>query len=240
MKRRSVALSLGALAVGSGATFTSGALQNTVNPTSTLEVYSVGELNVVPGSAQDEDLDYTSDYAPVSNGSDLPAAYVNGDTQNADLDVNVATRNSASSKDFKYLLEVQNNGTTDANVGIGFNSFGSKVDTTSISGSSGDISLDDVLDTYNFTANVSLSSEDVSGSDVDISPDSGTADINTPNNYKTVPSGADLAVDLTVSPSGSIVSDINTATGGANKAFDNSNTSGVTLVDALTIGTETS
>lgn len=241
MKRRGMLIGLGTLATGSGAAFTSATLQNQVNPSSTLEVYSVGELNVVPGTAQDADLDYTSDY-DIASGDDFPAAYVSGDTQNADLNVKAATRNSGSTKDFKYLLKVENNGTVSADVGIGFDSFGSNVDTTGSilsSTSGGDISLNDVLDTYNFTANVSLSSSGVSGSNVDISPDSSTADIETPQNYKTVPSGEHLAVDLSVTPSGSIVSDINTVTGGADKAFGDRNTSGVTLVSALTIGTDT-
>ena len=62
MKRRSVAMGLGALATGSGAVFSLAALQATVNSESTLEVFSVAELNVTRGADQISGVTYDSEY----------------------------------------------------------------------------------------------------------------------------------------------------------------------------------
>jgi hypothetical protein len=55
-------MGLGALATGSGAVFSSAALQATVNSESTLEVFSVAELNVTRGADQISGVTYDSEY----------------------------------------------------------------------------------------------------------------------------------------------------------------------------------
>lgn len=231
MKRRSVAMGLGALATGSGAVFSSATFQATVNSESTLEVFSVAELNVTRGADQISGVTYDSEYN-IQSREDLPDAYVNdGSTQSSNLVVEVATRNSNSTKSFPYLLEVTNNGTSDVNVGIGFSSFGENV------GNEATISKKDVMDTYEFSANPGRSTDGIGSGDGNISANSTTDGTQTPVNYKLVPPGESLAVDLDVDPPNSIVDDINTAAD-PNNSFDSSETYGVTLVDEITFGTE--
>jgi len=230
MKRRSVAIGLGALATGSGAVFSSAALQATVNSESTLEVFSVAELNVTRGIDQISGFTYDSEY-DIQSREDLPDAYVNdGSTQSGNLLVEVATRNSDSTKSFPYLLEVTNNGTSEVNVGVGFDSFGADV------GSEGTISKDAVMNTYDFKANPGRSTSGIEEGDIDISANSEKGD-QTPANYKPIPPGESLAVDLDVDPAGSLVKNVNEAIDPTN-SFNSSDTSGVTLVNSITFRTK--
>jgi len=238
MKRRSMVLSIGALATGSGAVFSSAALSNTATTSSSsLDVFSVGNLNVKRGretnpatSGNAQNVDYSSTIT-VNNGSDLPDAYVSGTTQDGDLTVNTAVRNSASSVEFQELLEVTNQGTTDVNVGFGFSSFGESV------GASDDdaISIDNVLDAYTFT---------VADTETNITPTSSTDDATTPDNYQTVSAGesfyVDFEIDLSVNNGSSLVSQINDArSGDVSPSFNGSGTGdAVTLVDEIQVGTD--
>lgn len=239
MKRRSMVLGIGALATGSGTVFSSAALSNTaVNNSGNLEVLSVGNLNAFGGSDPDGNLDYADDNVDsISNPSDLPAAYVNGSTQGADLEVSVVTRNSSGNTDtFENLLRVANNGTTDVNVGIGFDSFGGDV------GSDDTISKAEVKNAYEFKSNPGESTSGVPGSSGKIiAPDEDNAD-DEPLNYQLVPAGETLAIDLNVTLSGTLVSQINSArSGSVTPSFDGNNVGdGVTLVDKILIGTESS
>lgn len=231
MKRRSVVLGIGTLALGSGATFTSAALQNAATTNnSNLEVFSVGELLVErgedtnPGNGKASGVDYTSEVS-VSNAGDLPDAFVEGNTQNGSLEIDAAVRNNASSITFEELLVVKNQGTVEANVGFGFSSFGGTV-------TGGSISKDDVIDAYDFK---------VSSGGANISPTSSTTDPTTPPNFKTVQPGSEFRVDLKIDLSvGSLISDINTERDGdVNPSFDGNGVGdSVTLIDEITVGTE--
>jgi hypothetical protein len=230
-------LGLGALSTGSGAVFSSAALTSTTQTASTLEVYSVAELNVTRGADQisaplkrKRTYDYDGSYT-INEREDLPAAYVDdGSTQGGNLNVQVATRNDAQTKEFPYLLEVTNNGSSAVEIGIGFDKFGSNV------GSSKPITENKVIDTYDFKTNKARSSYGASD-DVDISANSVQADKKSPANYEEIPTGQSLAVDLDVDPVTGIVGEINDATS-PNNTFNNSNTDDVTLVDRITFGTK--
>lgn len=232
MRRRKAIIGMGTLAMGSGAVFTSASFSNTTASDSAMEVYAAGNLRVRGGSSP-SGLDYTTDYTgSINNASDLPAAYVSGDTRNGDLNVKVATRNSSSTKSFEYLLKVSNDSTRIASIGVGFDAFGTEV-------TGGPVAQGDVVDTYKFKTNDSKSSYDFTSysgvSDAtDISGTSGSPE--SPSNYAEVPSGETLAIDLSVEPAGSLVSDINSTTEGGPK-FDAGD--GLLLVDSITFGTET-
>lgn len=235
MKRRSMVLGIGALATGSGTVFSSAALSNTaVNNSGNLEVLSVGNLNAIGGSDPNGNFDYDDNVDSISNPSNLPAAYVNGSTQGSDLEVSVVTRNSSGNTDtFENLLRVVNNGTTDVNVGIGFNSFGGDV--------GGTISKAEVKNAYEFESNPGESTSGVQGSAQVIAPNENNDD-DEPLNYHLVPAGETLAIDLNVTLSGTLVSQINSArSGSVTPSFDGNNVGdGVTLVDEILIGTESS
>ncbi|GAB7010230.1 hypothetical protein [Halorubrum trueperi] len=222
---------LGALATGSGAVFSSATLSNTATSDSTMEVYTAGNLSVSRGSS-----DWNSDYADtIDNPSDLPAAYVSGNTTNSDLSVKVATQNTSSSKTLGYLLKVSNTSGSTVNVGVGFDSFGDEVGTESET-----ISQSDVVDAYEFRTNDDDSSYNLSETtgvtdNDDISGTSASPD--SPSNHAAIPTGEDLAIDLTMDPSDSLVSDINKVANESGPRFEVGD--GVLLVDAITFGTET-
>jgi hypothetical protein len=227
---------LGALATGSGAAFSSAALQSTSTSNASFQVYTVQELNVRRGSS-----DHDRENNNISNASDLPQADVDGDTQGGDLDVNVATKNNASSQSLTHLLDVENNGTEAVNVAFGFDTFGSIVVNADSVESVGDdeVTEDQVQGMYSFQVNTSDSSGGITSDDgTDISPGSSNA-ADTPQNYKTVPAGETLAIDLVVDAPSDVVSAINKVANPSGNPFDAENRADTTLVEEIVVGTET-
>ena len=139
---------MGALAMGSGAAFTSAALQNTAEASADFRVLVEDELIVRPG---DSFRDGNGDFDPGNNAGegfgsydreddnlfenggldgidedDVPAAAMN-DAENDELEIDVVT--ALNQRDtFEEFLEVTNEGETVREVGIGFEEFGSDVD----------------------------------------------------------------------------------------------------------------
>ncbi|GAA0720793.1 hypothetical protein J2744_001642 [Halorubrum trapanicum] len=234
VKRRSMVVGLGALATGSGAVFSSAALQSTSASNASFQVYTVQELNVTRGSS-----DYDREDNNISKASDLPQADVDGDTQGDDLSVNVATKNNASSQSLAHLLDVENNGTEPVNVAFGFSTFGSiVVDGDSTNPGDGEVTEDQVQGMYSFQVNTSDSSDGInSDNGTDISPGTSNAK-DAPQNYKTIPAGETLAVDLVVDAPSEVVSAINQASDPSGNPFDKESQANTTLVNEILVGTE--
>ena len=156
-------LGLGALAMGSGAAFTSAALQNAMAADADFRVVVEDDLVVEPGSAfRDgsnswDDYDPGDDYTVDTSGlldddslravapEDLPAAAVSDDV-NEDLDIEVATGlddGSGRTDELSNMLQVRNEGNTTREVAFGFSEFGDNV-------ADGTVSSSDVIEVYEF------------------------------------------------------------------------------------------
>ena len=233
VKRRTTIIGLGALATGSGAVFTSASLNNVASTnTASLDVYAARELNVKRG----DDSEFDNSGFTIDNPSELPQANVQGNTQEGTLEIETAVRNSSSTKEFNYLLEIENNSTGEVNVGFGIGSFNQTfLDDENVS-----TTTDELLDMHTFEVNASESSGGFSPSDEqDISPTSSSGGATTPATYQSIPSGETLAVNLDIDPTGSIVSDINSFVDiGSGDPFEDGQTSDVTLIDEIQVGTE--
>ncbi|TKX84042.1 hypothetical protein EXE43_21035 [Halorubrum sp. SS5] len=230
-KRRSMVIGLGALATGSGAVFSSAALQSTTTSDAAFEVYTVQELNVKRGDSTHDRTDNS-----ITDAGDLPQADVDGSTQKGNLNVKVATRNNSDSHSLTHLLDVENNGTEAVNVGFGFETFGGMV--VSSGAGTGEVTEDQVKGMYSFQVNTGDSSNTISGGDgADLSPGSGDSKDN-PQNYKTIDPGERLAVDLVVDAPGEVVSAINEATNPTGNPFDKESRDVKTLVEKIVVGTE--
>ena len=125
VKRRTTILGLGALAMGSGAAFTSATFQNSVNPGADFRVIAAAQTVVRRGPAFEEGEDSKLDEWAQNDflnfdelgPSDLPAAGANED-ENGDLDVSMARGNSSNEFVFENFLEIDNAGTTTVDIGL--------------------------------------------------------------------------------------------------------------------------
>ncbi|QKG91999.1 hypothetical protein HPS36_03705 [Halorubrum salinarum] len=236
VKRRSMVVGLGALATGSGAVFSSAALQSTSASTAAFQVYTVQELNVTRGSTE---YDQGDTGISISDASDLPQAHVTGDTQSDSLNVNVATRNSASNQSLTHLLDVENNGTEPVSVGFGFSTFGTiVVDGDNTTAGDGQVTEKQVQGMYSFQVNTTDSNGISSDDGTDISPGS-SSQADAPQNYKQIPAGATLAIDLVVDAPDPVVKAINQAANPSGNPFDVESRAKTTLVQEIVVGTET-
>ena len=134
MKRRSVVLGLGTLAVGSGATLTSASFTGSIGSSGEgLGVVSAANVNVGPGST-----DYDDDMGNLNPG-DLPAANVTDDGDSIDIDI--VTRINASGESFSGLFEIANDSTDAVDVEIDF---------TEVNTLGGELSESDIKNAYAF------------------------------------------------------------------------------------------
>lgn len=166
-KRRTVILGLGTLATGAAASLTGASLANTASAQEgDFRVVVEDGLVVEPGNAfrnsnnkfnpdsgSARNWAYNRDDGSLFNGEKLnsidvdddPKAAAVNDEDNDSLRIEIATwldENAGRDDEFANLLQVRNTGTTQRNVGIGFDDFGDDVDDT--------ITEDDVRGIYEF------------------------------------------------------------------------------------------
>lgn len=151
-KRRTVILGLGVLATGTAASLTGASLSNTASAEGDFRVVVEDGLVVEPGDAFRDgndnfdpgngyawayDLDnlgndtlFSGDQLNTITVDDGPKAAAINNEDNGDLVIEIATwldENAGRNDDFGNLLQVRNTGTTQRNVGIGFDKFGDDV-----------------------------------------------------------------------------------------------------------------
>lgn len=253
MQRRNFILGLGAAATLSGAASVTGAaFANEVSSTgANFRVLAEANLNVagardetVTGTGDGGDnngIGYVSgsgiDFTSIGPGNtgDLPVAYADGSTNSDDLAVELAFVTDDEGDQITPVLNVQNNGDTDEDIGVTFE------DGTGNSGfatpvSSGSIAAADVIEAITFQADT----DDSGTGDTQISPNSSTFTSETdqePANFVSVGSGETLQVDIEISN----VTDA-FVSGVGSEAGDQDPFAGglddIALVDAVTFGTE--
>ena len=248
-KRRSMILGLGALAMGSGAAFTSAALQNAMAADADFRVVVEDDLVVEPGSAFRDGSNSLDDYDPGSgytvdtnslldNDSlgavapeDLPAAAVSDDV-NEDLDIEVATGlddGTGRLDELSNMLQVRNEGNTTREVAFGFSEFGDNV-------ADGTVSSSDVIEVYEFEDEggnkISTDSQSWDAGDGEVE-----ADNQTPAGHVEIGPGEveqiTLQVDTTVEE---VVDDILEEAEGLDNPFEGGHVT-VDLVNAIFVGT---
>ena len=147
-KRRTTILGIGALAMGSGAAFTSAAFASSTEPSADFRVVVDQQLVVAANDDPDNNVTTESDDSDASNPSEYlfggPEDVINteninfgdvtsdgeaavNDGQNDNLEVALAVT-SGENGSFDPILQVQNEGDTAANVGITISEYGSDVD----------------------------------------------------------------------------------------------------------------
>jgi hypothetical protein len=161
-------LGLGALATGSGATFTSAAFSGSIGSTGPgMGVVSASNVIVAPG-----DTAYDDDTSNLSPG-DLPAASVTDDGDSVAIDI--VTRIDASGESFPGLFSIENDSTDAIEVDIDF----STVNTLNES-----LTKDEIEGAYTFT---------IDGTDISNTNGSdGTAVVIGSGNTKNVDLGIDF------------------------------------------------
>jgi hypothetical protein len=264
MKRRTLLAGIGALASGSGAVATSAAIANSVQTTSQLSVVVDERLEVRAGQAFNDDgtvkPSYTDRYVPYENNSsffndssgglvdidqsDVPVATVNRRDNNQNQDVEIQTaisiENDLDTPIFEDILEIENYGGTEYEIGISYDRDDSQYDPNGQYGSDvvvgGDYTTElteaDVQSVYRF----------LGPDDTQISPDWFTV-TDDPNSYITLGSGETkqlhLQIDLTTygenvrSPSNDPKEDISNAADTTPTFQGTSDT--VDMLDAITV-----
>lgn len=218
LSRRSVAVGLGALATGSGATFSAGAFNNSTDSASDMRVVVDEGLEVRAGQAFNDDGSVrdphpnngdSDNYVPYDSNSsffdpgpsggledidadDLPVATVNRRDQNVngDVKIQVATDVDTTSVRFYDILEIVNNSADRVEVGIKYedDQYGDHVD---VGGSTADnINERTVQHVYRFIGH----GQNITGR---ISPDE-TVPGNAPNTVVEIKSGERIPVDLKI------------------------------------------
>ncbi|MUW14246.1 hypothetical protein GJ633_05925 [Halorubrum sp. CBA1125] len=256
VKRRSMVIGLGALASGSGAVFSSATFQNSAESDADFRIVSQPGLTlrrgdafssgyswaygpgvktasfINPVSAENPGIDF-SDLKP----SDLPVAWAN-EQEDGSLVVQLARQNNSSDVDFNQLIEVENTGQTDENVGISYaggyapvndgstpNWF---VDGYATNNPTDEITKADVQQIFTFQTN---------SDDTQISPDSGT-NSDEPNTHYTLGSGNTVQVDLKTTLNGDQTSVFAKNSGGGDPFVDSPATGSLQLLDRITVGTD--
>jgi hypothetical protein len=154
-------IGLGALATGSGAAFSSAAFSNSAASTADFRVVVEDNLVVEAGSSfrnaggdyqpnpSDDKFygggdDLFSDASTLASlePEDLPAAWANNQ-DNSQLEVETAVENLAGTYAFPDFLQVRNEGTESAEVGIRFEEYGADVN-------GGPIDAGDLIQAYEF------------------------------------------------------------------------------------------
>ncbi|WP_154018065.1 hypothetical protein [Halorubrum sp. AJ67] len=219
-KRRSMLFGLGALAMGSGAAFSSAAFQNSVSSDADLRVVVEQNLTIGPGSAFDnigEGGKFT-DNPNLFNGQDLderdsgafdedtvpPLAYVDG--ENEDLDVRMAVPLNDTTT-FENILEIDGPVDETVNVGIAYDRFPDDGDRNQygedITLAGGSLSPEIARQAYQFTVN-----DDESQGGTRISPNNNAEGVGTDETVKqaydrpadvvTVGPGETVSLDLDI------------------------------------------
>ena len=245
VKRRTTILGLGALAMGSGAAFTSAAFENTAAADADFRVVVEDDLVVEPGAAFRQGDDPNDNFDPNSidaedwareNGEnsffsssddslesigrdDGPKVAAMNNATNSDLEIEVATfldENAGRDQTFEDFLQVRNSGTTRRNVAIGFSEFGSD-------GDSEEISADDVREIYQFenTGGTQISEESFG---------------DTPN-WFTLEAGETRQINLSVDTTEFYEEIVDLATG-TNPFEDGERVTTVDLVNEIEFGTQ--
>lgn len=251
MNRRNFVLGLGTAATLSGAASVTGAaLANTTDVSNTdfrvfaqasLEangvfdgddgVTNASSTNIVNASG-DNEIDY-SGVDTTNFNNDFPLATAGGSTADNDLSVELAfSRTTSGRKD--GVLEVNNTGSTDEDVGIVFQADDSTAGFGTDVGTSSGPTAQSVVDTISFEAgegDTQISPSSVSGaSDTDQDPD----------NRVTVPAGGSVTVDINFSSTTEFEDGVegNVSASGGNP-FEGGGLGSIDLIDAILIGTGT-
>ena len=255
VKRRTTILGLGALAMGSGAAFTSAAFQNSVAPESDLRVVVEENLEVRKGPGfDDSDPEYIDD-PDFFDGGDIdesgafeedetPLAYVNDDV-NDDLVIKAAQDVGVSSFRFEEIIEISNQTTEAVDVGIAYDrdadQYGDDVDSP--------LSFEVGQRVYQFEANElgdgSSPTFNAGGGDL-ISPEPGADGVTSGSNDTIandddkpaaaveVPEGETLSIDLVVDTGTD--SDVIEDAAGLSGGFGEERGT-VDILDEITVGT---
>ena len=248
-KRRTTILGLGALAMGSGAAFTSAALENAFEATANFRVVVEDDLLVEAGAAfRDDDDEYrgssnNEEYAEHDglfagdelddlDPDNLPFAYVD-EGVNEDLSTAVATGlgdGGGKEEGFADLLQVTNEGNTERHVGIAFSQVGEDV-------YDGGVLSSEIADVYEFYSGSSTNNDQISSTEIDdIDGDDGDVESQDgPTNFLTVEPGETKQITLQVDTT-DVADDILEAAGHNNPFRSEHNT--VNLVQEISIGTE--
>ena len=234
--------------MGSGAAFTSAALENAFEATANFRVVVEDDLLVEAGAAfrddndeygDDEDNEDYVEHNPLfDNGGlddlepdDLPFAYVDNGV-NEDLSTAVATGlgdGDGKEEGFADLLQVTNEGNTVRHVGIAFSEVGEDV-------YDGGVRSSEIADVYEFYSGSSTNNDQISSTEItDIEgTDGGVNDQDGPDNFLTVEPGETKQITLQVDTT-SVADEILEAAG-HNDPF-NSEHDTVNLVQEISIGT---
>lgn len=255
VKRRSMVIGLGTLATGSGAVFSSATFQNSVDSDADFRIVSEPGLTLRRGEAfsSDEDWAYgpNSDLSPeyiysssaTESGikfgelqaSDLPVAWAN-EQEDGSLVVEIARQNNSSDFNFTKLIEIENTGQTDENVGISYGGGYAPLNSESTPGwfadnynnPSDQITKADVQQIFRFQLN-----ED----STQISPDS-SLDDDTPATYHTLTPATTIQVDLKTTLTDDQTSVFASESKGGDPFADSPQTGSHQLLDTITVGTQ--
>ena len=250
MNRRNFVLGLGTAATLSGAaSVTSAALANTTDVSNTdFRVFAQASLeangvfsgddgvtngsstNIVNASGNNE-IDYSGVDSTNFNG-DFPLATAGGSTADNDLSVELAFSRTASGRK-DGVLEINNTGSTDEDVGIVFQSDDSTAGFGGDVGSANGPTAQSVVDTISFEAgstDTQISPSSVSGaSDTDQDPDSRV----------TVPAGGSVTVDINFDSTATFEDGVegNVSASSGNPFGSDGGVGSINLIDAILIGT---
>jgi hypothetical protein len=178
-----------------------------------------------PTTGGDDDLG--GDLGP----GDLPAISVS-DNVDGNLVIKVATLNSASVHTFPEVLQIRNDGDTNKQVSVKYETFGA--DTQGDMGQGGTVNTGEVVDAYSFLdSNTNIISTDYNHFNTNTI--SGVTDQKVANTV-TVGAGAVEQVDLEVDLNSTIVSEIASASNAGGNPFSGDRDT-VQLVDTVRFGT---
>lgn len=252
VRRRSMVIGLGALASGSGAVFSSAALENSVDSDADFRIVSEPGLTLRRGEAFSSSNDWA--YGPNSEtppsyisdsgidfsslqANDLPVAWAN-EAEDGSLDVQIARQNNSSDTNFDKLIEVENTGQTDENIGISYADGYAQINDTDESTANwfvadytepdDKISKRDVKEIFTFQTNTDTTQ---------VSPNSGSQD-DTPNTYYTVTPGETVQLDLKTTLSDTQTSVFASYSTGGDPFAGDPQTDNLQLLDQITVGTE--
>jgi hypothetical protein len=249
-------IGLGALASGSGAVFSSATFQNSVDSDADFRIVSQPGLTLRRGDAfssgyswaygPNSDNEESADFIDAGSGidfstlkpSDLPVAWAN-EQEDGSLVVQLARQNNSSDVDFNQLIEVENTGQTDENVGISYAGGYAQIDDNestagwfvngySTTNPNEEITKADVQEIFTFQT---------SSDETQISPNS-TSESDDANAYVTLTPGTTVQVDLKTTLNGEQTSVFASHSGGGDPFASNPQTGNLQLLEQITVGTE--
>ncbi|GAB3701654.1 hypothetical protein GCM10028858_17210 [Halorubrum pallidum] len=240
-------IGLGALATGSGAVFSSAAFASSTASSADFRVVAEDNLVVEAGASFRGD---GNEYQPNPSGDkfygggddlftdessladlapeELPAAWANNEN-NDGLAVETAVENLAETYEFPDFLQVRNEGTEDAEVGIRFEEYGEDVN-------NGPVTPEDLIQAYEFLSD----GGDGGKISTDGNPDASNIGNQTIDNTTTVPVGGTEQIGLVINLTNDTIRTAiaEAASPGTDDVFNGGEHDTVQLVETLRVGSD--